>query len=413
MASHFAPLQENSHDRSAILLVAPSYPPYNKGGGGIFYENIANKLAERGHQVTLVAGYPGKKFKSEMTEHGINIVWVPLISFFVRKYPGLQEYGPTSLINLIKLKRILNRKYNVVHLLAFGHIFIDCVNLLLRSNKKVVTIHGLPHPLKNHGFSSLLSNGFYSLYKKTLGSYTLASCKKITVPSNFVARDCATEGIPQNRLNILPNGIDIELYHPVMSGDFEREYNILPEEIVILSITRISWMKGLQYGIESMLEVQKQTTRPVKYIIAGSVDSPDYFIDLEKLVRRLGLENKVIFAGYFNFQKKLAALSRADLFLVTSVHETFGHATLEAMAMGKPIVGSNVEGLKDLLDDDAALLVDPINPTKISDAILKIINDSTVRKMLSGNAKAKANKYTWEEVVSQLELLYESIESRA
>jgi L-malate glycosyltransferase len=403
-------LHGNTRSKYRLLLIAPSYPPYNKGGGGIFYQNIASRLAKRGHEVTLVVGYPGPRVRSEIHNENMNIIWVPLTSFLKTKYPSLQEYAPASPLNLVKLRRLLKSDYDIIHFLAFGHILIDCINIMVKSDRKVLTIHGLPHPVKSHGLSSFLLGGLYQLYRKSLGSYTLKSCIRITVPSNFVAADCTKEGIRQSQLKVIPNGIDNGEYNPIQCDAFEREYNIDSEDIVILSIARVAWMKGLQYGIESMVEVEKRVSRSVKYIIAGPVDSPDYFNDLKSLVKRLNLENKIIFAGHFNLAKKIEALSRADLFLIPSVHETFGLAALEAMAMGKPIVASNIEGLKELIDDNkTGLLVDPANTHMISNAILKLLNDESLRRAISANAKIESKKYEWDQVVNQIESVYDCV----
>ena len=107
---------------------------------------------------------------------------------------------------------------------------------------------------------------------------------------------------------------------------------------------------------------------------------------------------------------KLQALSRSDVFLAPSLHEGFGLVLLEAMALSKPIVASNCEGFRYLIENmKTGLLIEPANSKKIADAIVLLSSDSTLREQLSKNALRSVKKYGWIERIKEYEDLYSEV----
>ena len=124
--------------------------------------------------------------------------------------------------------------------------------------------------------------------------------------------------------------------------------------------------------------------------------------NLENLVKKLGLQEKVKFLGQIPNEKIPAYLAGADCFCLPSLREGFGIVILEAMAAGLPVIGTNVGGIKDLIEDGkTGLLIEPKNPQAISQAINKIY---------SGQKFSKANlkKYSWQNIASKVLELYEN-----
>lgn len=121
-----------------ILLVVPDYPPYNQGGGGTMYRIIANRLAQRGHEITILAGYYGNNIKEEKSQDSdaIKIIWIPLMKVPISKLSKLRDSLPPSPRSLYFLARFDFAKFDVIHLMAFGHLIIDCINILSYSKKK-------------------------------------------------------------------------------------------------------------------------------------------------------------------------------------------------------------------------------------------------------------------------------------
>jgi phosphatidylinositol alpha-mannosyltransferase len=183
--------------------------------------------------------------------------------------------------------------------------------------------------------------------------------------------------------------------------------------VLILSIARIVWLKGFEYAIESLHQVMKIIKKPIKYMIIGPIEDKKYYSKLCEQIEKVGLKDNVIFTGSLGITSKedqnlkLQALTKADIFLVPSLHESFGLVILEAMAMGKPIVASNIEGIASILDNmKTGILVNPIIPKEIADAITTLLGNSTLCTKLSENAKCEVKKYDWDVIVDNYEKIY-------
>jgi len=398
-------------------MIAPSFPPYNQGGGGIFYKTLVQRLAARGHRITLIAGYYGKGLKRENLEIGeekIKIIWIPLMKLAQKKYPQIQESLPPNFLSFYHLRTTFYDRYDIVHILAFGHLLVDVLNLLIRIRRKILTVHGFPKSIENKGGASLLIKLFYKIYLETLGKYTLNSATTITTPSDFVSKDCIKMGLSPCKIKTIPNGIDLQSYISVQHFyELEKKYNIMKDDVLILSIARIVWLKGFEYAIESLPQIMKTTKKSIKYMIIGPIEDRKYYSKLCEQIEKLGLKDNVIFTDLLGITSqrdqnlKLQALSRADIFLVSSLHESFGFVVLEAMAMGKPIVASNIEGIAAILDNmKTGILVNPNISEEISHAITLLLSNSTLCKKLSENAKREVKKYDWEMILDNYEKIY-------
>jgi glycosyltransferase involved in cell wall biosynthesis len=398
-----------------LLLVVPDYPPYNQGGGGTVYKAIAETLSERGHTVKLIAGYYQKEFKKEVIkENNVNIelVSVPLVNVFRSKHPIFRSHLPPTLKSLWYLSSIKYNEYDAIHLMAFGHLLIDFVSFMskLKNTNVILTIHGFPKYVQREGKASIFIKLLYNAYTNTLGKRTINSAKTITVPSSFVAKECMKNHIPNSKIQTISNGIDLKLYTPTQSNELQSKYFITHDDILLLSIGRVYWFKGFEYAIESVSLLAKKTDRPIKYMIIGQIEDHAYFSALNKQIERLNLKDNVIFTGFTDQKFKLSALSRAHVFLIPSLHETFGIVTLEAMAMGIPIVASRIEGIEDTLEDmNTGIFVPPAKPERICDAMLSLLNDADLYKKISSNAKCKVKDYDWDRVTDRYEKIYRSM----
>jgi glycosyltransferase involved in cell wall biosynthesis len=137
-------------------------------------------------------------------------------------------------------------------------------------------------------------------------------------------------------------------------------------------------------------------------------DGPDRE-NLEGLSRSLGLEGIVVFAGQRRDIARLLAM--ADLFVFPSVYEGFGIALVEAMAMGKPVVASRVEGILEIVTHEVSgLLIEPHSPQEIVNAVIRLHRDSSLRERLGEQArKTSLERFGVKAGISRLEAIYMSL----
>ncbi|MGB8956509.1 MAG: glycosyltransferase, partial [Tumebacillaceae bacterium] len=135
----------------------------------------------------------------------------------------------------------------------------------------------------------------------------------------------------------------------------------------------------------------------VKFIVYGSVSVPDYYQQCLEVKEKLQLGDSFIFAGHTSNMN--AAYHSGDIVALSSISEAFPYSAIEAMMTGKSVVATDVGGVKEAVGD-TGLLVDPRNPEQFAEALLKLLNDQTLREDLGREARERAlNFFTLDTVI--------------
>lgn len=209
------------------------------------------------------------------------------------------------------------------------------------------------------------------------------------------------EGMTDEPITIIPNGIDLEKYTPVKQ--------LASHQRTILFVGRLERRKGVKYLLQAF-QIFQQNNPDVRLLIAG--DGPDRE-KLELLTEDLKLKN-VRFLGFIPEDEKRELLAECDLFCSPALFgESFGIVLLEAMASGAvTLAGSNV-GYDDVMQGLGRLSL--ITPTDIEDFARRMdlmLNSDELRKLWSAWAKPYVEQFSYEHVVEQYEKFYiDSIKS--
>lgn len=144
-------------------------------------------------------------------------------------------------------------------------------------------------------------------------------------------------------------------------------------------------------------------------LIAGN-DEGGHEAEVRKWVSGFNISDKVTFTGILGGEKKKAALSGSDIFVLSSYSENFGIAVIEAMASGLPVVVSDQVGIYNDVSNYRAGVVVSCNVNSLKDGILKVIDDDSLRGEMRNNAKALANrKFGLDEMVYNIMKMFEQI----
>ena len=123
----------------------------------------------------------------------------------------------------------------------------------------------------------------------------------------------------------------------------------------------------------------------------------DHLAELKNYVKEKGLQNNVEFLGFLSEEEKAELLGRAWIFITMAYKEGWGITVIEANAMGTPVIGSDVPGLRDsIIDNKTGLLVKLNDLNKLSEKITELIFDKEKLKQMSDEAKSWASNFTWE-----------------
>jgi glycosyltransferase involved in cell wall biosynthesis len=184
----------------------------------------------------------------------------------------------------------------------------------------------------------------------------------------------------------------IEILRPEVSlhsvaGD--RDYS-RGDPCRILSVCRLHWKKGLQYALDAVYELKKRNLHFLYDIVGDGDERPA----LQALAQDLGLSENVRFHGAIDSAGVSEFYEKADVFVLSSVRESFGVVLVEAQAAGLPVVATRVGGIPEAVqEDETALLVPPRDPTALADALSKLLRHPELRARLGRNGRNYACQF--------------------
>ena len=207
--------------------------------------------------------------------------------------------------------------------------------------------------------------------------------------SEVVARLVLSRGVPKEKIRILPNRIDLDIFKQIELLDFnfvlERG---LPEGRHVLCIGRQTEQKNIDTLVKAM------TCLPKDYslILIGGGDSGPY----KELAQELGVVARCFWLGFVPNEELPWWHSWADCFCVPSRWEGFGFVFIEAAACGNPVVTSNIAPMNEyLIHNESAFLVDDYeNPETVACAIRKVCEDNEYRKQIQTGGISAAQKFS-------------------
>lgn len=183
-----------------------------------------------------------------------------------------------------------------------------------------------------------------------------------------------------------------------------RKYYNLPENF-ILYVGTIEPRKNLVRLIEAYSRVKATMGNTgVKLVLAGGKGWLNE--EIYQRVQELNLTNEVIFTGYILDEHLPTIYNMALAFVYPSLYEGFGLPPLEAMACGVPVISSKVSSLPEVVGD-AGILIDPYSVDELSDAILRVVSSTELRKRLSNDGIKQASLFTWEKCARETLTVYE------
>jgi phosphatidyl-myo-inositol alpha-mannosyltransferase len=199
---------------------------------------------------------------------------------------------------------------------------------------------------------------------------------------------------------IIPNGVDLKQFRP----DVPLIEKFCDEKQNIVFMGRLEFRKGINYLLKAFLEVKTQMPN-TRLIVCGP--GTRLRKRYEKWVRDVRLPD-VVFTGMVNDNEQPSYYRTADIFCAPATsRESFGLILLEAMATGRPIVATNIDGFANVITNNKeGLLVPPMSSRALSDALLLLLNDKEKRLQMGQQGIITASKYSWEDVSKRVLAYY-------
>lgn len=237
-----------------------------------------------------------------------------------------------------------------------------------------------------------------SVYYRVFVPPSLRRATKIISVSQNTAEDLASVyKVPRARIRCVYNGVNNNF-----GGHSERVFPFA----YLLFVGSVEPVKNVLRVIEAFHLFQKRFSSQHHLVVAGPEDWASSSAD--GLVRRLGIENRVVFTGEIPDSELESLYRHADLFVFPSLYEGFGLPVLEAMASGTPVITSNVSSLPEVAGD-AAILVNPYKTEEIAGAMLRVLTHDGLRRKLSQRGKERARLFTWERCARETLEVYKEV----
>jgi phosphatidylinositol alpha-mannosyltransferase len=219
------------------------------------------------------------------------------------------------------------------------------------------------------------------------------------------ARQYHARYFPAN-YDVIPNGVEVEHF----SSDVRPIPEFADGRPNILFVGRLEKRKGLTHLIDAFATVQQELA-DARLIVVGAYD------ELEKIpfalqARRLGLQ--VHFVGRVSYQDLPCYYRSADVFCAPSTGmESFGIVLLEAMAAGVPIVASDIDGYRDVMEDGLqGVLVRPEESAALAAALVSLLRDPARRGAMGARGREKVQRYSWRVVAARVLEYYAAVRQR-
>jgi glycosyltransferase involved in cell wall biosynthesis len=212
-------------------------------------------------------------------------------------------------------------------------------------------------------------------------------------------------GIQPNKISMVTNAIQLEPEDiSIKSSKFDEVISGKENLILAVSVGRLVWIKGHDVLIEAVSSVRKIHPNFLCLIIGdGPIKN-----NLQFQIQNLDLENSVLLTGFLSLDEVHYLIINSDMFIMPSRTEGTPIAILEAAALARPIIASNVGGIPDVITDQVdGMLVRPEDPDELAAAIIKLIEDQNLSHRLGENAKEKIlREYSPEVQAEKLKNIY-------
>jgi len=356
------------------IAMVGQFPPHI-GGVGVHIHSLSKQLVKNGEEVYVIT-YPHKDIKNGSNKNYMDYNGIKVIGTRGLNIPGIRSlfyvlFGTIQLIHLMKKENI-----DIIH----GHYLypaglIAVLAGIFTKKKVYVTSHG----------SDMFCLYPQHKFMQPIIKFVLKRADVVLAVSEALKEEILKTGIPgiENKLRLNWNAVDINKFHPPDENErdnFREELKISENIPIIMFVGNIIKRKN----VVTILDAKKQLKSDCVLVIVG--DGP-LLNDLKEKTNDEKIKY-VIFTGARNDVDNI--IRSSNLLILPSFSESFGLVLIEALASGKPVIGSNVGGIKEIITDDVGLLINPNDSNSLAEDIDLILSNTDLRNKFEKNARKRA-----------------------
>jgi glycosyltransferase involved in cell wall biosynthesis len=374
-------------------------------------------LRELGNRIIFIQG-SHNKFKIDLND-----------DFTLREYKDIPVY-----FKQIYIPKYLKQQISpVIKILYNYYISKELKNIIKETNIDVVheraTLFGFSASLSKLKPNVLEVNAplaeeyqhFYSyscwdrtIFKKLANKierYALANADKIIAVSKNVRNYIISKGIDPSKVTVIPNGANTDLFNPNVDGSMIRsKFGLTDEPIIIFSGSLQPW-HGVDQLLDAFPNIMRTIPRARLLIVGGGIMKKE----IESKISKNRLNKSVILTGRVNYKEMPKYLAAADIAVAPYPPlKDFYFSPIklfEYMAMGKPIVASNLGQISEVLTHrETGILFQAGNINEMCHAIIELLHDKYLARKIGENARKLALKeYNWKKTAQMVDKVYREI----
>ena len=356
------------------LFVTPFYKPAHVYGGPTYsISTLCETLANSGSEVTVFTTNANGKSKLPVQPGTLQTIDGVHVYYFERDVPG--NYFHSNQLRSACYRQIQRSMFDLVYIASnWGYPFLPACRA---SYTKRVPYIVSPR-------ASFKRNTWKGKFLKKFGYHVLLE-RPLIQRASLLHYTTALESNDSHWLRlrapevIIPNPVRLREFDKLPArGCFRKIFNISSEKKIILILGRIDPDKGIDLGLQAFRRVIHQI--PEALLVIAGPEENNYIQRLLGWAAELNITKQILLTGLLNFSQKLEAFTDADVFLSPSRSENFGMSIVEAMACRLPIIVSDQVGVADTILKENAGLVVPLDPSRMSDAMVYMLQNPWLRQ---------------------------------
>jgi glycosyltransferase involved in cell wall biosynthesis len=366
-------------------MVTPTYYPIT-GGTEVVVRNLAIKLNENGVDTDVMTfnierkWHSSSKKKIEQIE-GVTVYKIPALNWFPLTHSNRITMG----INLIPgMFQNELKAYDIIH-------FHDDLSFPLFS---------LPFKKPKMFHLHTMNKDFFRRYflSRTILMHIADLYISLT---NIMKADLMELGVLADKIRVLPNGIDVNLFRPFGKKD----------ENLVLFVGRITNEKGVHIVLKSLAYLKSK----IHLVIIGPQDwNSEYFNYIMRLIKKENgkRRHEITYLGVLDQSALISWYQKASLIVLPTIKpEAFGIVILEALACETPVVATNLGGVPEvIIEGENGFLVPPNDAIKLAEAMSRLLDNKSLRERFGKAGRKWAMKnFSYEVIISRLTKIYEEL----
>jgi len=223
-------------------------------------------------------------------------------------------------------------------------------------------------------------------------------------------------GADPDHIAVVPPGVDLAMFQPIDRDEARRKIGYGAGRL-LLFVGRLERLKGVEVAIRALALLRDRAHDDVRLLILGedSREGDESEKDrLKEIAAAAGVRDRVDFLGSVAHHELPFFYSAADVCVMPSYSESFGLVGLEAQACGRPVVGSDVTGLRSVVRDEVSgYLLESHDPAMYAERIGRLIDNPELAQQMGRRGRLLAQRFSWTRTADRLQRLFDGVVEKA